>query len=477
MASAGTLYVNIAANTQKLTKGLAAARAQVNKFGRLAFGGMATAATVAGAAVVKSFRDVAPEIDNIAKASDRLNVSTRALSGLAHAAELSGSSLEGLAKGMTLMTRNVGEAVSGGGAIADTFERLGLSAHQLQNMSADEMFLRVAEAINKLPNAAAKTSAAMDIFGRSGAALMPLLSEGSEGIKAMQADAEKLGITFTREQAAMVEAANDANTRISAAFKGIKTQLTVGISPAITAASNAFADWASSMNAVERGSNSLAKGLGVVADVAWTVRLGFMKVQSVITDVLAFIARKVSDVVQFVIRTANKIPGVNIEGGGLDVALAEELERTSAALDAKFQSAFRSKTPSERIAAAQSAATTAAKPEPVPIQMPPEVESVFTKIGGLIAGASSLPGKAGEAIGAAANLMGSKKDLGATPALALAKSGSAESYRQQAAIRRQGDSQKVGKEHLKEAKTQTGLMQQMVSQGFALLPANLFGGS
>lgn len=357
MATVGSLAVNVVARTGSLQRGLTKGRALVRSFAVAAAAG-AAAATVAARAMVSVFNDVAPQIDEISKAAGRLDMTTESLAGLGHAATLSGSSVSELAKGLTLMHRNIADAATGIGTATPALDRLGLSAAALKQLSADEMFLQIADAINKLPTAAERTSAAMDIFGRSGANLLPLMLEGRAGIEAMMAEAQRLGITFSAEQGRMVEAANDAMDKIGIAIGGLKNQLAIGLAPTITVLSESFAQWVASLNSGTEGINktggaaqAFAGKMALIGDVIHTVRLGFVKLQAVITSVLAWIVRKITDVVSFAVRSINKLPGVEIDDPQFINALADELERTSDDLNSKFDKLFVAKTPSERMAA------------------------------------------------------------------------------------------------------------------------------
>jgi hypothetical protein len=61
--------------------------------------------------------------------------------------------------------------------------------------------------------------------------------------------------------------------------------------------------------------------------------------------------------------------------------------------------------------------------------------------------------------------------------LRLTRAGSADSYRQKAAINQQNDQSKIAKKHLKEAEKQTGILGTVAKAlTVGASPANLFGG-
>ncbi len=103
------------------------------------------------------------------------------------------------------MLKNVGQAAMVGGPAADALDRLGLSVKTIAGESADQAFKDIADGIAGVTNPAERARLAVDIFGKSGQKLLPLMMEGAAGIAAAQAEAEKLGISFSRVDAKQIE--------------------------------------------------------------------------------------------------------------------------------------------------------------------------------------------------------------------------------------------------------------------------------
>ena len=176
-----------------------------------------------GLALVTEFVNVG---DSVAKMSRRVGISANDLSLLGHAAEQSGSSLDDLGNSMRYLQRNLAEAGRGGKAATEAFERLGISFHQLQLLDPKKQFLMVAEAIKKLGNETLQADAAMKIFGRNGAAMLPMFQEGADGIRKLMQEASDYGIGISDKDAASAEALNDSLTRLSQSFQGLRTSFT-----------------------------------------------------------------------------------------------------------------------------------------------------------------------------------------------------------------------------------------------------------
>ena len=252
MATIANLQTLVSANTSGFVKNIGKAQKGLNGFlNRL--GGMKSMLAGVGASLGAGFAvrgisnlvgDQMEAIDATAKLADRLNIATESLSGLQYAAGQSGSSAEGLSKSLDVMNKNLGAAVMGGGPAAKMLDQLGLSASTLASQDPSTTFRQIADAISALPTPAEQAAAAVAIFGKSGAELLPVLKLGTSGLDEMQKRAEMLGLSLTRVEAAQVEQAGDALADIGSLFKGIGNQLAIGIAPYLEGIANSTIKWA-----------------------------------------------------------------------------------------------------------------------------------------------------------------------------------------------------------------------------------------
>lgn len=195
------------------------------------------AALAAGAtAAAVALRNAVNRMDQIGEAASRIGIATEALSGLEWAAKLSDASLEQLQGGLLRLTKNAGDAAAGNKALAQAFSTIGVSITNADGSLRDVegLLLDVADVFAQLPNGAEKSKLALDLFGRSGAQLIPLLSRGSEGINELRAEAEALGLTFDQTAADQAGEFNDALDRITAGMQGAATQIGISLLPKLT---------------------------------------------------------------------------------------------------------------------------------------------------------------------------------------------------------------------------------------------------
>lgn len=201
--------------------------------GLLALGGAAAGLGTILAVGVKHSINTA---DSYSKLSQRLGIAVKDLGALAHMADLSGSSVESLAMGVQFLSRNMAESLqSGTGAAAQAFKALGISVTDAKGNLRDsqDVLADLADRFANMPDGAQKTAAAMDLVGRGGAALIPLLNGGSAAMKDMQKEAEELGLVMSDDMAKASEEFNDNMDRVKAGLEGVFNIIAAQVVPSL----------------------------------------------------------------------------------------------------------------------------------------------------------------------------------------------------------------------------------------------------
>lgn len=322
MAVIGTLAVSLTARSEQFVAGLSKAKDAVDKFVgaipglNLLFSKTgAIVGALAGGTFVALARAQAQAIDQTAKLADRVGTTTEALVGLQHAGELAGGGADSVNDALSKLSKGLGAAAEDSGAAKAGLEKLGLGLDELLGKDPAEQFRVIADRISALGTQEEKAAAATDLFGRSGAELVNVLELGRAGLDAMQADAEKLGITFSRVDAAKVEAANDALTRVGEVLRGVLQKSVIELAPYVEAIANKFTDWATS------GEGMGAKVVGVIEWIVtavekltavWQILRGvFQVVIGAILTGLSLVGEVIGQVVDVLTDLVEWIPGVD----------------------------------------------------------------------------------------------------------------------------------------------------------------------
>ncbi len=131
----------------------------------------------------------------------------------------------------------------------------------------NQLILDTADGFKRMADGPEKTAAAVALFGKSGADLLPVLNQGSEGIKELEATAKRLGLTLTGDNMAAVKQYSLAHKDMNEAFEGLKLTLGTALMPILAELAKNGRDFAvdlnetlipalKSMNAVTNGTST-----------------------------------------------------------------------------------------------------------------------------------------------------------------------------------------------------------------------------
>ena len=174
-----------------------------------AAGGLA--GVIGGAALVNSVKGAIDSLDKLNEASERVGVSVENLSALNFAGKMSGVEFEDMTAALTKLSVKMQDAAVGGKEASALFSDLGIKVTDASGKlkSADAVFEEIATAFSGLEDGAAKTALSVDLFGKSGAKLVPLLNSGADGLGDMRKEAESLGLVIDGKLAKQAAEFND----------------------------------------------------------------------------------------------------------------------------------------------------------------------------------------------------------------------------------------------------------------------------
>jgi len=246
------------------------------------------------AVMTKNAIDNADAVDEL---SQRLLISTEALSGWAYGAKFAGVAQEELAGAITKLNSKMDDVYTGGKAATETFERLGVKVTDAggKMRSTEDVFLDIADAFTGLEDNASKSAIAAEIFGKQvGPALVPYLSEGREGIEELNKEALRFGLIISKDTAAAAGQFNDSIDRMKGAAGGMGQQLAAGLLPTINNLSEVLLDTVNSGNAMStmaavlgaalKSLGSIVVGVGAVISALQKSMITALEVQDLILD-------------------------------------------------------------------------------------------------------------------------------------------------------------------------------------------------
>jgi len=235
----GSLRVALGLDSAQFTTGLAKAKGEIGGFSnaaKIGFAAVGAAAIAAGAALGVAVKRSLDHADALGKAAQKAGVSVEALSRLEYAARLSDVSMEGLTGSLTKLGKAMVDAtVDKGGQASIAFRALGIDVRDASGNIRDTnaVFLDIADRFGRMQDGATKSTLAMQLFGKSGAELIPLLNSGRDGLKGMADESDRVGFTLKTSTGAAAEAVNDSFTRLGLAFEGVSNRVTEAALPSL----------------------------------------------------------------------------------------------------------------------------------------------------------------------------------------------------------------------------------------------------
>lgn len=262
----GALRVNLGIDTAQFSNGLKSAETRLDKFGSAMKTGLlnaAAAGVAAMGALAVGIKNTIDTADDLSKAAQKFGIPVEELSRLKHAADLSGVSLETLGKGVQRLSRNMVDAEMGLMAPQRAFDALKISITNADGTmkTSSQVMTEVAGRFATMKDGVEKTALAMTLFGRAGAELIPMFNGGADGLAAMMAEADALGITLDEKTGRAAEAFNDNLTRLSRVNDGLILKITAQLLPTLELLSEKFLDVANNGEMIEQMASGVVKAL------------------------------------------------------------------------------------------------------------------------------------------------------------------------------------------------------------------------
>lgn len=197
------------------------------------FGDLGAAVAIAAlAAFGKSALDSA---DDLSKMAVKTGISIESLSLLKPIAEQSGVSIQALGTGLKKLASNMVSAAGGSKESAATFARLGIAVKDAtgQIRPTEAVLMQLADQFAKMPDGAAKSALAVELFGKAGVDMIPFLNQGAAGIEELKQKFKDLGLEIDGPTGAAAEKFNDTLDTVKQALTGIALQIIQAALPAM----------------------------------------------------------------------------------------------------------------------------------------------------------------------------------------------------------------------------------------------------
>lgn len=172
--------------------------------------------------------------DETGKMAQKIGVATEEVAGLQLAFRQAGVG-EVFEQSMAKLSKSAAEG-------SKAFEAMGINVKDSDGAlkSTRALLGEVADSMAGYADGAAKSALAQEIFGKSGAALIPLLNAGAQGLDEYDAMAKKLGLTIGDETTKQAEKFNDTLDLIGQGSQGVARQVAAQLLPTLSGLADQF---------------------------------------------------------------------------------------------------------------------------------------------------------------------------------------------------------------------------------------------
>lgn len=213
--------------------------------------------------------------DDLMTQSSVTGLSTDALQEYAYMAELVDTDVSTITGSLTKLTRNMDSATKGTGAAYEAFQKLGVDIYNTDGTlrDANEVFDEAIGKLGEVENQTERDALAMDLFGKSGQELNPIIDAGSDALEEFRQQAHETGYVLDGETLESLGNIDDSIQLLKNTMDTAKNQVATALMPIVAKITEAFVKWASSVDWVKVGETigtvleKIGKAIGVLIDI------------------------------------------------------------------------------------------------------------------------------------------------------------------------------------------------------------------
>lgn len=261
MADITGLIIKIGADASEFINALGKIEGGAKNFGT----SLASAAKAGAAALLSTATavelltlNIAQQVEQTDILSQKTGISVRTLQEWSVIMAENSFDAQSLATAMKKLSQNIVEVNDPTKDAAALFAKIGITA-----TTTEQTILDLADKFKAMADGPEKARLAVELFGKSGLDMIPILNRGAEAFKASREAAFQYGLVLSRDDVQAMKAVDDASDNMGQALKGLQTQFAA-----------AFAGWVKEgidaiTNAIKNATQSIKDLRGILGqDIA-----------------------------------------------------------------------------------------------------------------------------------------------------------------------------------------------------------------
>lgn len=206
---------------------------------------------------------------SLGEVAAQLGVTTKALQEYRYAASQAGVEQGEMDQALAQLTRRLGDAADGAKEPTAALEKLGVSLRDAEGqvISAGDAIPLIAEGLKSIESPAERAAILVDLFGKAGQKLAPLLEGGAAGVNNLRNAAHELGIVLSDEQ---IQKADDTADKLAA----MKQVLEAKIAGAVADNADSIVELADALTKLVEAAGKAAKAWRYFSNLDWSPGAG-----------------------------------------------------------------------------------------------------------------------------------------------------------------------------------------------------------
>lgn len=240
---AGELSYGLVARTEGLKRGFREAKREMRSlkdYSTRTLGsiGSTLGATIAGIATIATAKaaisgiiDEGLRVDELATRATIIGTTAKELSALRYAATQSDVSVQSFEKSLIKMRKSIGDAGDGLKTAKDALAALGISQEEIVQQDASTQFMTISSALRAMENQTLQTKYAMDLLGRSGSELLPIIRGSAGNFEKYLEEGKRLSESLTDQNIAAAMAIDETLKRVKQSWENLKIAIVGSMGP------------------------------------------------------------------------------------------------------------------------------------------------------------------------------------------------------------------------------------------------------
>ncbi len=175
----------------------------------------------------------AKQVETVDQLSQKTGLATQTIQGWSVIMAENSFQAESLTTGMRTLSKQIVDAHDPASKAASLFDGMGISITSLG--STESTIRALADKFKQLPDGPEKARLAVELFGKAGLDLIPLLNRGAAAFDASRHAAERYGLVLSTDQVQALNAADDASDRLGQSMQGLTTTMAAAFAPTVAA--------------------------------------------------------------------------------------------------------------------------------------------------------------------------------------------------------------------------------------------------